>query len=62
MIMKKTRVSNANNGEAGGIRREYRINYAKSRANRFAKMATEEPLVVMVDADVFACVYNLGVS
>jgi len=38
------------------------LGYTKSRANRFAKMATEEPLVVMVDADVFACVYNLGVS
>ena len=36
----------------GRARKEYRIDYSKSRPNRFVKMATEEPLVVMVDADV----------
>ena len=34
------------------MRKEYRIDYGKSKPNRFVKMATEEPLVVMVDADV----------
>lgn len=48
----KKKNSNAGNGDAGDMRREYRIDYTKSRPNRFAKMATEEPLVVMVDADV----------
>jgi hypothetical protein len=34
------------------IRKEYNIDYSKSRPNRFAKIAQEEPLIVMVDADV----------
>ena len=34
------------------IRKEYKIDYGKSRPNRFAKIAQEELLVVMVDADV----------
>lgn len=34
------------------MREEYRIDYSKSRPNRFAKIAYEEPLVVTVDTDV----------
>jgi hypothetical protein len=48
--MKKNRATNA--GNADGPRKEYRIDYTQSRSNRFAKMAKEDPLVVMVDADV----------
>ena len=48
--MKKKKVSSGNGADA--MRKEYRIDYSKSRPNRFAKQATEEPLVVMVDADI----------
>jgi hypothetical protein len=50
--MKRKRVSKANGDTANSMRKEYRIDYSKSRPNRFAKIATEEPLVVMVDADI----------
>jgi hypothetical protein len=50
--MKKKRVSNVASNNAADMRKEYRIDYSKSRPNRFARMATEEPLVVMVEADV----------
>ena len=49
--MKNEKRSKANHrGE--DIRKEYKIDYGKSRPNRFAKITLEEPLVVMVDADV----------
>lgn len=50
--MKRKRVANVNSDDADDMRKEYRIDYSKSRPNRFAKLTTEEPLVVMVDADV----------
>ena len=50
--MKRKGKSNSSNGEGENIRREYKIDYGKSRPNRFVKMATDEPLVVMVDSDV----------
>lgn len=50
--MKKKRISDTDNGDVDNMRKEYRIDYTKSRGNRFAKLAIEEPLVVMVDADV----------
>lgn len=34
------------------MRKEYKVDYKTSRPNRFAAMASDEPLVVMVDADV----------
>ncbi|HXI25576.1 MAG TPA: hypothetical protein VNG71_17045 [Pyrinomonadaceae bacterium] len=49
--MKKSRNSEDNNAK-DNIRKEYRIDYSKSRPNRFLKMATEQPLVVMVDEDI----------
>ena len=49
--MKKSRNSEYNNAK-DKIRNEYRIDYSKSRPNRFLKMATEQPLVVMVDEDI----------
>ena len=49
--MKKSRNSEDNNTQ-DKIRREYRIDYSKSRSNRFLKMTTEQPLVVMVDEDI----------
>ena len=49
--MKKSRNSEDHNAK-DKIRREYRIDYSKSRPNRFLKMATEQPLVVMVDEDI----------
>jgi hypothetical protein len=49
--MKKSRNSEVKNSK-DKIRREYRIDYSKSRPNRFLKMATEQPLVVMVDEDI----------
>jgi hypothetical protein len=50
--MNRKRIPKAASDDAGNIRKEYRIDYSKSRPNRFVKMATEEPLVVMVDADI----------
>jgi uncharacterized protein len=50
-IMKKSRNSEDHSAK-DKIRREYRIDYSKSRPNRFLKMATEQPLVVMVDEDI----------
>jgi len=49
--MKKKRSSNADKLK-DVTRQEYRIDYSKSRPNRFLKMTTEQPLVVMVDEDV----------
>ncbi|HYT49633.1 MAG TPA: hypothetical protein VEL78_04520 [Pyrinomonadaceae bacterium] len=50
--MKKEKRSTKSNHRGEEIRNEYKIDYRKSRPNRFAKIAQEEPLVVMVDADV----------
>jgi hypothetical protein len=50
--MKKEKKNTRSNHRGEGIRKEYKIDYGKSRPNRFAKIALEEPLVVMVDADV----------
>jgi hypothetical protein len=36
----------------GGMKREYKLDYSKSRPNRFASAATNGPLVVIVDPDV----------
>lgn len=47
--MKKNRTSA--NKLKDKTRQEYRIDYSKSRSNRFL-MATEQPLVVMVDEDL----------
>ena len=49
--MKKSRNSEDNDAK-DKIRKEYRIDYSKSRPNRFLKVATERPLVVMVDEDI----------
>jgi hypothetical protein len=50
--MKRERKTTKSNHKGEGIRKEYKIDYRRSRPNRFAKIAQEEPLVVMVDADV----------
>ena len=50
--MKKKVISKSSNGDADEMRKEYRIDYSKSRPNRFAQALKEQPLVVMVDADV----------
>lgn len=50
--MKRKRTPKVTSDTVNSMRTEYRIDYSKSRPNRFVKMATEEPLVVMVDADV----------
>lgn len=50
--MKKEKKNTRSNHRGEDIRKEYKIDYGKSRPNRFAKIAVEEPLVVMVDADV----------
>ena len=50
--MKRKRVSKVPRDDTNEMRTEYQIDYSKSRPNRFAKIATEEPLVVMVDADI----------
>lgn len=50
--MKKKEISKPSNGDADEMRKEYRIDYSKSRPNRFAQAMKEQPLVVMVDADV----------
>ena len=50
--MKRKRTPKVTSDTVNSMRKEYRIDYSKSRPNRFVKMATEEPLVVMVDADV----------
>ena len=50
--MKREKRTTKSNHRGEDIRREYKIDYSKSRPNRFAKIAQEEPLVVMVDADV----------
>jgi len=34
------------------MRREYKLDYRKARPNRFASLAINEPLIVMVDPDV----------
>lgn len=33
-------------------RREYKFDYSKGRPNRFASLANDEPLIVMVDPDI----------
>jgi hypothetical protein len=48
--MKKSQ--NSEDNAKDKIRKEYRIDYSKSRPNRFLKMATEQPLVVIVDEDI----------
>lgn len=50
--MKRDKNDTKSNVRAAGIRKEYKIDYRKSRPNRFANIAQEEPLVVMVDSDV----------
>jgi hypothetical protein len=50
--MKREKNSTKSNVKGADMRREYKIDYRKSRPNRFAKIAQEEPLVVMVDSDV----------
>jgi hypothetical protein len=50
--MKKKEISKSSNGDPDEMRKEYRIDYSKSRSNRFAQAMREQPLVVMVDADV----------
>lgn len=50
--MKKKQVSKRKPKAKDGMRREYEFDYRKSRPNRFAHMASNEPLVVMVDSDV----------
>lgn len=50
--MKKKEISKSSNGDADKMRKEYTIDYSKSRSNRFAQAMKEQPLVVMVDEDV----------
>jgi hypothetical protein len=50
--MKRDKINTKSSVRAAGIRKEYKIDYSKSRPNRFANIAQEEPLVVMVDSDV----------
>ena len=50
--MKREKKTTKSNHSSEDIRKEYKIDYSKSRPNRFAKIAQEELLVVMVDADV----------
>ncbi len=50
--MKREKRNTKLNHRGEDIRKEYQIDYRKSRPNRFAKIAQEEPLVVMVDADI----------
>ncbi len=50
--MKTEKTSRPRRKAAGEMRREYSFDYRKARPNRFASIANEEPLVVMVDPDV----------
>ena len=50
--MKRKRVAASAAKPNHEMRREYEFDYRKARPNRFAAAAANEPLVVMVDADV----------
>ena len=50
--MKKERAPKSRKKVNGEMRREYRFKYQNARPNRFASMARDEPLVVLVDPDV----------
>jgi hypothetical protein len=50
--MKEKKASKRRKNVVGEMRQEYRFDYRKSRPNRFAAMANEEPLVVIVDPDL----------
>jgi hypothetical protein len=50
--MKTEKTSKPRRKAPGEMRQEYRFDYRKARPNRFASIANEEPLVVMVDPDV----------
>ena len=42
------------NRHAGGLKREYRFDYRKSKPNRFAKLLSHDAVVVVLDSDVSA--------
>ncbi len=52
--MKKTQASNSQTGDTDDLRPEYRINYRKSRPNRFAGKAKDDRRVVILEPDVAA--------
>jgi hypothetical protein len=50
--MKKERAPKTRKKVNGEMRAEYKFDYRNARPNRFASMAKDEPLVVLVDPDV----------
>lgn len=52
--MRKTGSSSRKRKPEEGLAREYRFDYAKSKANRFAKRVRRDAVVVILDSDVAA--------
>ncbi len=50
--MKKERAPKTRKKVNSEMRREYKFDYRNARPNRFASIAKDEPLVVLVDPDV----------
>jgi hypothetical protein len=50
--MRKERAPETRKKIDGEMRREYKFDYRNARPNRFASIAKDEPLVVLVDPDV----------
>ena len=52
MTTKKTLTPKSRKRAAPEVRREYRFDYGKARANRFAGQSAGERLVVVLDPDI----------
>ena len=55
MSAKTTRMPRGSSGKAlaqAGLAREYRFDYGKSRANRFARRVPRDAVVIVLDSDV----------
>jgi len=50
--MRKERAPKTRKKADGEMRREYKFDYRNARPNRFASIAKDGPLVVLVDPDV----------
>lgn len=50
--MKKTPATKLRKSHSDDMRAEYRFDYRRARANRFAARMSEAPLVVLVDPDI----------
>lgn len=61
MIMKNTSQTKPKPKRAGGLRTEYRFNYAKSKPNRFAEQTRPGAVAILLDPDV-ARVFKSGES